>query len=138
MPNEERPTCANKPGAIETNPTDAAKHEEKFVPMSKSTAQHGRRHGDDSEGSRWSRAWQRAAEIISRRFAPAEDEGPGRLPDRVVDLLADPEAGERLLRLTRWLVVGAVLIVAITGTVLILHPEVAPGVHPREHSSVTR
>jgi hypothetical protein len=92
--------------------------------MSKGTGQNGRRHDDDGGRSRWSRACRRAAEIISRHFGPAEDAGPGRLPDRVADLLADPEAGERLLRLTWWLVVGTVLVVAITAAVLIVHPEV--------------
>ncbi|OXM61361.1 hypothetical protein CF165_38450 [Amycolatopsis vastitatis] len=47
-----------------------------------------------------------------------------RLPGRIVNLLADPETGERLLQMTRWLVVGTVLVVAIAGAVLIAHPQV--------------
>ncbi len=92
--------------------------------MSKSTGRGGRRHDDDERRSRWSRGWRRIVLIILRRFDPAEEARPGRLSDRVVDLLADAGAGERLLRLTRWLVVGAVLVVAVAAAVLIVHPEV--------------
>ncbi|MET9002758.1 hypothetical protein [Amycolatopsis sp. NPDC004169] len=92
--------------------------------MSKSTGQNGRRHGDDSGRSRWSRACLHAAEIISRHFGTAKEASSGRLSDRVVDRLADPGAGERLLRLTRWLVGGAVLIAMVGGAVLIVHPDV--------------
>jgi hypothetical protein len=92
--------------------------------MSQSTGRNDNRHGDDDQRSRWSRAWRRAAEIIWRHLGPTEEASPGRLPDRVFDLLADPGAGERLVQMTRWLVGGAVLIITIAGAVLIVHPEV--------------
>jgi hypothetical protein len=102
--------------------------------MSKSTCQESGRHGEDGKRSRWSRTWRHAVEIISHHFGPAEEASAGRLPDRVADLLADPEAGERLLRLTRWLVVGAVLVVAFAAAVLIVHPEILTAFASRPHS----
>ncbi|MFJ4103531.1 hypothetical protein [Amycolatopsis japonica] len=108
----------------ETNSTDAAKHGRKSVSMKDVTGANGGRHDDRERRSRCSRAWRRVAEIISNRFDLAGGDGPGRLEDRVVDLLADPEAGERLLRLARMLIVGAALIVTIAGAVLLVHPDV--------------
>ncbi len=54
---------------------------------------------------------------------PEVDE-PVSLPARVALLLADRDAGDLVYRLARLLVFGAVLIGAMTCTVLIVHPEV--------------
>lgn len=90
------------------------------------TGENTGRHGDNQKRSRWSPTWQRAA-AVTRCSDPLRDElsdGASRLSDRVVDLLADPGAGERLLRLTRLLVIAIVVVVAITGAVLLVRPEV--------------
>lgn len=46
------------------------------------------------------------------------------LPERVALLLADRDASDRLYRLARLLVFGAVLISAMASGVVVVHPEV--------------
>ncbi|MFI5586382.1 hypothetical protein ACIA5G_15170 [Amycolatopsis sp. NPDC051758] len=55
---------------------------------------------------------------------PSEADRSVSLPDRVASLLADRDAGDRLYRLARLLVLGVVLVGAMASAVLIVHPEV--------------
>jgi hypothetical protein len=58
------------------------------------------------------------------RLSGDDSRKSGSLSERVVDLLADRDAGERVHRLVRLLVFGAVLIVAMIACVLLVHPDV--------------
>lgn len=78
------------------------------------------------------RCWSRLVEILLAWLftAPSQQAPPNVDTERdtfwraVVDLFADAEAADRLIRFTSVVTVGVVLIAAIAGAVVIVHPEV--------------
>jgi len=92
-----------------------------------SNSRNGSEPSDQDAHHRRSATWRRVCEVVLALIARSQDKGAGMpraMPSLVAGLFADRESADQLHRTTRLVVVGAVLVVAMPSSVLMVHPEV--------------
>jgi hypothetical protein len=92
-----------------------------------SNSRSGSEPSDPDPHRRRSGTWRRVCAVVLALIARSQDRGAGMpraMPSLVAGLFADRELADRLHRTIRLVVVGAVLVVAMPSSVLMVHPEV--------------
>lgn len=92
-----------------------------------SNSRNGREPNASDVHRRRSATWRRVCAVVLALIARAQDRGAGMpraMPSLAAGLFADRESADRLHRTIRLVVVGAVLVVAMPSSVLMVHPEV--------------
>lgn len=92
-----------------------------------SNSRNDREPSDSDAHRRRSATWRRVCAVVLALLVRSQDRGAGMpraTPSLIAGLFADRESADRLHRTIRLVVVGAVLVVAMPSSVLMVHPEV--------------